>query len=94
MLKTYIKNYQSSAHLTIMPDGSHLAGGCLVNAHPEPCGNLKGYRLFMSTGYSRWMGVSEFEKCCREITHHERQLLTMTDAEAAVAAISDGQEEG
>lgn len=77
----------------MMPDGNHMGDGCLVNAHPEPCGRLSGYRIFMATGYSRWMAANEFENCCREITRHERQLLAMTDAEAAVAAISDGEKE-
>ena len=59
----------------------------------EPCDHedgRAGYTVYYPDGYTSWSPQETFETAYREITFHERQIIEMTDAEAQVARISDG----
>jgi len=64
----------------------------VVVAKKELCIWNRGYRVYSADGSSYWCHELGFNDKFREFTRRERQLLTMTDAEASIAAISDGGE--
>ena len=67
-------------------------GTKIVTAEPEKHANGgEGYRVVYPDGYASWSPKDTFEIAYREITFHERQLITQTDAEHQISAISDGE---
>ncbi len=64
----------------------------IVNAEPEFQDGRAGYAIYFPTGHSDWMAEGEFERTFRAITLHERQVIQMTEDEAAIARISDGSD--
>lgn len=65
--------------------------GCkIVNAQPAVQNGKPGFDIFYPDGYSSWCPEAVFEAAYREVTTHERQVLTLTDGEAGIARISDG----
>lgn len=69
-------------------------GTKVIRAEPHDQDGKAGYRVYYPDGYTSWSPKAVFEVAYREITQHERQLIDMTDAEASIAAISDGDPEG
>ncbi len=69
--------------------------GCkIINAEPQAHKDGRpGYAVYYPDGYSSWSPKAIFEAAYREIAVHERQVMNMTEGEAAVALISDGDPE-
>lgn len=65
-------------------------GTNIVRAEIAFKGGEPGYRIIYPSGHAGWLRRETFDQLYREITRHERQILDMTDAEAQVSAISDG----
>lgn len=67
----------------------------LVMAEPKTTGEgvqaRSGYQIYYPEGFSEWMPEAEFERKFRHVSREERELLAMTDAEASIARISDGE---
>ena len=70
----------------------------LVKAEPKVLGKpldkdylRSGYQVYYPDGYSEWMAEAEFERKFRRVSREEREILAMTDAEASIAQISDGE---
>jgi hypothetical protein len=68
-------------------------GTKIINAQPQDRDGEPGYQVIYPDGYASWSPKKTFEEAYREISDHERQLLTQTNAEAQVSAISDGDPE-
>ncbi len=68
-------------------------GTKIIRAEPHKQDGKPGYRVYYPDAYTSWSPTEVFEVAYREITQHERQLIDMTDAEASIAAISDGDPE-
>ena len=66
-------------------------GTKIINAEPAAHKDGRpGYDVYYPDGYASWSPQATFEAAYREITGHERQVMNMTEAEASVAKISDG----
>jgi hypothetical protein len=66
-------------------------GTKIIQAEPQQHQDgREGYSVIYPDGYSSWSPKETFEAAYREISFHERQLIEMTDLEAQVAQISDG----
>lgn len=66
-------------------------GTKIINAEPAAHKDGRpGYDVYYPDGYASWSPQATFEAAYREITGHERQVMNMTEAEASVARISDG----
>ena len=65
----------------------------MVAKPEEKASGAPGYRVVHAIGSASWMPAEEFERSYRRVTRHERRLLTMTDAEHRICAISDGDRE-
>lgn len=65
-------------------------GTKIIRAEPAAVDGVPGYNVFYPDGYASFCPQKAFEESYREVTHHERQLIEMTDAEASIARISDG----
>lgn len=68
-------------------------GTKIVQAEPAEKDGQAGYSVIYPDGYASWCPKDTFEAANREISFHERQIIEMTDAEAQVNAISDGDPE-
>ncbi len=72
-------------------------GTKIINACPGlggEAGQEDGYIVQYPDGYTSWSPKAVFEAAYRPIDRHERELLTRTTDEAAIAMISDGGQEG
>ena len=65
----------------------------IVQAEPHEKDGKPGYTVIYPDGYSSWCPKETFEAANREISFHERQIVEMTDSEAQISAISDGDPE-
>lgn len=65
-------------------------GTKIIKAEPCDRDSRAGYTVYYPDGYTSWSPKDTFEAAYREISFHERQLIEMTDAEASIAQISDG----
>lgn len=63
----------------------------IVNAEPAVSDGRAGYHVYFPTGCSAFMSEHDFETTFRRLTAPEREVLAMTEAEAQVAMISDGE---
>lgn len=68
-------------------------GTKIINAEPCEKNGMAGYTVYYPDGYASWSPADVFEAAYRLVSNHERQLLAQTDAEASIAAISDGGHE-
>lgn len=65
-------------------------GTKIIQAQPADKDGKPGYTVLYPDGYASWSPKATFEAAYRLISHHERQIIEMTDAEAQISAISDG----
>ena len=63
----------------------------IVNAEPTVTDGRAGYHVYFPEGHSEFMSEGAFEGTFRRLTGPKREVLAMTEAEAQIAMISDGE---